>query len=153
MRTGQDTPKPEYDHLTFNFNFGGPIRIPHLIRNGPQLTLNYGRTYNHNAKTQTFEVPTAAQLAGNFSSLPQLYFPGTQTSGSSGTPIPGNIIPASLISPQAAALLKFFPQANFVSTLPLNYQVALVGETHQDQARVQQVHDDLLLGLMEGRKK
>ncbi len=128
--TGADTPKPEQNKLTFNFNFGGPIRIPHLIRNGPQLTLNYARVLNHTAQTNAYDVPTAAQRAGDFSSLPQqLYF--------AGAPLPGNMIPASLISPQATALLKYFPQPNLTGPSTFNYQIPVIGETHTDQLRAQ----------------
>ena len=35
--TGQDTPKPEQNHLTIDFNFGGLIKIPRPVRKGPQL--------------------------------------------------------------------------------------------------------------------
>lgn len=128
--TGQDTPKPEQNHLTINFNFGGPIKIPRLVRNGPQLTLNYQRVINHNATTNAYDVPTAAQRAGDFSSLPQqLYF--------GGAPLPGNIIPPSLLSPQAASLLQYFPQPNLVGRSIFNYQIPVIGETHQDALRAQ----------------
>ncbi len=33
--TGQDTPKPETTQFTALGSFGGPLRIPHLLRNGP----------------------------------------------------------------------------------------------------------------------
>lgn len=128
--TGQNTPQPGYNHLTGIFNFGGPIKIPHLIRNGPQLTFNYSRTYNHTAQTNTYDVPTAAERAGNFSALPQqLYYKGS--------PLAGNQIPASLLDPVAQALLKYFPQANFPGSSQFNYQIPLVGETHQDTMRAQ----------------
>ena len=35
--TGQDTPKPAYNRLQGVASFGGPVRIPHLLRNGPNL--------------------------------------------------------------------------------------------------------------------
>lgn len=133
--TGQDTPKPEQNHLTGLFNFGGPIKIPHLIRNGPQLTLNYSRVINHTAATNAYDVPTAAQRAGDFSSLllqnppQQLYF--------AGAPLPGNMIPSSLISPQATSLLQYFPQPNLVGQSIFNYQIPVIGETHQDSMRAQ----------------
>src|SRR5207253_9045818 len=32
-QTGQDTAQPSYNKLTGSFNVGGPLRIPHLIKN------------------------------------------------------------------------------------------------------------------------
>ena len=128
--TGQNTPKPEQNHLTGLFNFGGPIRIPHLIRNGPQLTLNYQWVRNHTAQTNPYDVPDAALRAGDFSSLhQQLYF--------AGAPLQGNMIPQSLISTQATALLKYFPRPNLLGSSIFNYQIPVIGETHQDQMRAQ----------------
>src|SRR2546422_1059754 len=40
--TGQNTPKPDYNRVQGLLSFGGPLKIPHLLRrNGPNLTLNY----------------------------------------------------------------------------------------------------------------
>src|SRR5262249_34438174 len=36
--TGQDTPKPDYNRFTGLITVGGPIKIPHLLKNGPFLT-------------------------------------------------------------------------------------------------------------------
>ena len=137
--TGLDTPKPQHNHLTALFNFGGPIKIPHLIRNGPQLTFNYQRVINSNAQTETYEVPTAAQLAGNFAGLPQLYYPqgNNRCNATPGTSIPGNQIPVNCLDPVAQNLLKYFPQPNFTGSSRFNYQIPVVGETHQDQMRAQ----------------
>ena len=33
--TGQQTPKPPYNNLTAMGSFGGPLKIPHLLENGP----------------------------------------------------------------------------------------------------------------------
>ena len=35
--TGQETPRLDYNHVQGVFAFGGPIKIPHFIRNGPEL--------------------------------------------------------------------------------------------------------------------
>src|SRR5262249_53596133 len=35
--TGQDTPKPSYSRFQGMLSFGGPIRIPRLLKNGPNL--------------------------------------------------------------------------------------------------------------------
>ena len=39
--TGMDTQKPTYNHIQGMFSFGGPVRIPGLVRNGPNFFLGY----------------------------------------------------------------------------------------------------------------
>ena len=124
--TGQNTPKPGYEKFQGIANFGGPIRIPHLIQNGPIFFVAYNWTRNHTANTNSYLVPTAAQRTGDLSAFAPVYDPTT------GAPFPGNVIPANRISPQAAALLNFYPQPNFPGSTLYNYQVPIVGETHQD---------------------
>jgi hypothetical protein len=129
--TGQDTPKPEYNHLQGLANFGGPIRIPHLIRNGPQFFVNYQWMRNHTAVTNSYLMPTAAQRSGDLSSAGPIYDPTT------GAPFQGNVIPPSRISPQAMALLKFYPLPNLAGSSLYNFQIPVIGETHQNALRAQ----------------
>jgi len=131
--TGQDTPKPFYNRMTGLLAVGGPIRIPHLLQNGPNLFIGYQWTRNRDAATQPALVPDAAQRNGDFSQTlgpggrpVQLIDPGT------GLPFAGNVIPPNRISPQALALLKFYPLPNFESHAGYNYQAPLVSSTHQD---------------------
>jgi hypothetical protein len=124
--TGQDTPKPEYDHIQGAATFGGPIRIPHFIRNGPVFFAAYQWIRNHNAQTNSYTVPTAAQRDGDFSLAAPVYDPATRA------PFPGNMIPSSRISPQAKALLNFYPAPNLAGSSLYNFQIQIVGETHQD---------------------
>jgi hypothetical protein len=138
--TGQDTPRPGYSRLQGLASFGGPIKIPHIVnRNGPNLILNYQWTRNRNVNTQLGRVPTAAERIGDFSqSLNALGKPVTVIDPQTGTPFVGNIVPQDRISPQARALLGFYPQANFAGGAQYNYQIPLVGSTHSDalQGRV-----------------
>ena len=137
--TGQDTPKPGFSHVQGLASFGGPIKIPHLIpRNGPNLIVNYQWTRNRNANTQSSRMPTAAERIGDFSqSLNALGQPVKLIDPTTGAPVPGNVIPQNRISPQALALLSFYPLPNFTSSR-YNYQIPLVGSTHSDalQARM-----------------
>ncbi len=137
--TGQNTPKPGYNHLQGLASFGGPIKIPHLVpRNGPNLILNYQWTRNRNANTQSSLMPTAAERIGDFSqSLNALGQPVKVIDPTTGAPFAGNVIPQNRISPQALALLSFYPLPNFTSSR-YNYQIPLVGSTHSDalQGRV-----------------
>lgn len=124
--TGQDTLKPETNHFTGLATFGGPIRIPHLIPNGPNFTFNYQWVRDRTANTTPGLMPTLAQRSGDLSQL------GTPVLDPiSGLAFPGNIIPVNRISPQASALLGLYPLPNF-SGSQYNYQLPLVGVQHQD---------------------
>jgi hypothetical protein len=118
--TGQNTPKYPYDHFTASAYFGGPLRIPHLLRNGPNFFVGYQWTRNRSDSVGTALMPTSEQREGDVS--------------------PSLVIPKSQISPQALALLSLYPLPNFASGGAYNYQVPLVGVTHQDslQSRLNQ---------------
>ncbi len=111
--TGQNTPKPAYNHLQFVGAVGGPLRIPHIFTGTsvPTFFVAYQLGRNRNASTISALVPTQAQRDGL---------------------IGATAIPPSLISPQAQALLKFYPLPNFDSNARYNYQTALTGTTDQD---------------------
>src|SRR5579863_7631370 len=49
--TGQNTPKPAYNRLTGLVTLGGPLRIPHLLRNGPNFFVGYQWTRSRNDTT------------------------------------------------------------------------------------------------------
>ncbi|MGC4055907.1 MAG: TonB-dependent receptor [Paludibaculum sp.] len=131
--TGQRTPKADYNRLTGMASFGGPIKIPHLLKNGPMLFLGYQWTRNNDATTSTSLVPTLAQRGGTLADA--IVDPLT------GLPFPGNTIPQSRISPQARALLNYYPLPNFSGSNGYNFQVPLLNPTHQDamQTRLSKV--------------
>ncbi|HVO97032.1 MAG TPA: TonB-dependent receptor [Bryobacteraceae bacterium] len=125
--TGQDTPKPDTSNFKGLGQFGGPIRIPHLISNGPFFFVAYQWTRNRTAQTTSGLMPTQAQRAGDFSSLPTpILDPAT------GVPFPGNMIPPNRIAAEALNLLKLYPLPNFSGSSLYNYQQPLVTEQHQD---------------------
>ncbi len=131
--SGHSTPKPSYNQVTTILTFGGPIRIPHLLKNGPNFFLGYERTRSVDAITQSALVPTAAERAGDFSQalssqgqLAQIFDPTT------GLAFPGNVIPQGQISPQAEALLNLYPLPNFTGNGQYNYQVPINMDTHRD---------------------
>src|SRR5581483_3335528 len=100
--------------------FGGPLRIPHLLRNGPNFFVSYQWMRNRSDTLGDALMPTAAQRQGEVS--------------------PALTIPKSRISPQALALLSLYPLPNFSGPGGYNYQVPLVGVMHQDslQSRLNQ---------------
>ncbi|HEV3329721.1 MAG TPA: carboxypeptidase regulatory-like domain-containing protein [Bryobacteraceae bacterium] len=137
--TGQDTARPAYNRFTGVAAFGGPLKIPHLFKNGPNIFLNYQWTRNRNASTQPTLVPTVAERNGDFSGvLNPLGMPVTPIDPTTGKPFPGNQIPSTSFSPQALALLNLYPLPNFQGSNRYNYQIPIVGITHQDslQARI-----------------
>jgi len=122
--TGQESPKPEYNRLTGLVTFGGPLRIPHVLQNGPFFFVGYQWTRNRDASIVPALVPDAAERSGDFPQ--QIVDPTT------GLPFARNQIPATRVSAQARALLNFYPLPNFASGSGYNYQVPLVSATHQD---------------------
>ncbi len=121
---GARVAKPDYTDTQFAASFGGPFRIPG-VRNRPVLFAGYQRNADHSALTQSAVVPTNPQRAGNFSGEREIRDPDT------GLAFPGNVIPASRISPQAAALLALYPAPN-VDGGPYNYQATTVTNTNVD---------------------
>src|ERR1700722_3278869 len=49
--SGENTPKAEYNRLTFLASVGGPVHIPHLLPRGPNFFVAYQRTRNGVAQT------------------------------------------------------------------------------------------------------
>ena len=125
--TGQDTEKPSFNHLTGLLSFGGPLKIPGLLKNGPNLSVNYQWTRQRNAVSQPGLMPTAAQRSGDFSQkIPVVIDPA------SSLPFPGGLIPPTRISPQAKQLLTLYPLPNFTGSTRYNYQIPVLGALHQD---------------------
>ncbi|HVA63189.1 MAG TPA: TonB-dependent receptor [Terriglobales bacterium] len=116
--TGQPTPKPGYNNFTGLFQFGGPLVIPHLLNlnNAPMVFVAYEHGAALNAVNTSALVPTAAERGGNLSAL-------------------GGPAVAS-ISPQAAALLAFYPLPNASGGAGYNYQTALLSHQHQDRLQL-----------------
>jgi len=136
---GQETPKPSYTDMQILGSFAGPIRIPHVLRNGPNLFLGFQHTADHNATTESALVPTAAERAGDLSrTLDGFGRPVRVVDPVTGLPFAGNQIPSSRLSPQAAALLGLYPTPNVDGSGRYNYQTSVLSTVRQDavQARL-----------------
>jgi hypothetical protein len=140
--TSQRTPKPSYSDAQILGSFAGPLRIPGVLKNGPTLFLGYQRTVDHNASSQSALMPTPLERAGDFSQtldragrLLPIVDPAT------GLPFAGNTIPSGRISPQAAALLHYYPAPNVDAGGLYNYETPTLVTTHQDavQSRLTKV--------------
>jgi hypothetical protein len=139
--TGQDMRKPDYHRSRFALNFGGPLNIPHLIKNGPWFFLGYERNRDRNATIHTSRMPTPEERSGDLSQARnplgqavQIFDPET------GLPFENNIIPQYRLSPQAQSLLSLYPMPNSPYDGRYNYQIPIVAESHQDavQGRISQ---------------
>ena len=62
--SGQPAPKASYNRVTGTATFGGPLRIPHLLRHGPDFFVSYQWTRDHDAEVQSALVPDLAQRMG-----------------------------------------------------------------------------------------
>ena len=134
--TGLATPKDEYNRFTGVLTLGGPIRIPHLLRNGPTFSLAYQWTRDSTQSTLSGLVPTAAERSGDLSGLltPQGQ-PLTIINPATGLPFTGSLP----VSPQAQALLALYPLPNLNGNTSYNYQTAVLDRIHADalQSRLQ----------------
>src|SRR5262245_58765309 len=138
--TSQDTPKPSYNDTQIMGNFGGPLKIPGM-QTRPNLFVGFQRTSNHDAQTVPAVMPTTLERQGNFSqTLNSSGEPQTIVDPLTRLPFPGNTIPRDRISPQAAALLSYYPQPNIDTGDRVNYQAPLVTAVRQDavQSRITQ---------------
>ncbi len=115
---GEKAAKPSYDQARFGFNLGGPVVIPKIV-NLPRWSFNiaYSQTVSRNPVNLVSSMPTPAERTGDFSALL-----GTTTIYNNGVPFQNNVIPASMISPQAKALLNYFPLPTYVGVVQ-NYRL------------------------------
>lgn len=125
--SGMDTEKPSYNHMQGTFSFGGPLKIPHLVHNGPTFYVGFQFLRNRNVQTESGLVPTVAERNGDLSQAPGQIFDPVN-----GLPFQGNQIPFDRISAQSKFLLKLYPEPNFTGSTRYNYQIPVVGATHTD---------------------
>ena len=113
------TNPPELRFNQFGGTLGGPIK-----RNKLFFFVDYQGTRIIQGITDNTVVPTAAQRQGNYAGLSTINNPYT------GQPLPGNMIPASQLSPQSSFFLQFIPAAN---TTRGTYLQTVSGTTSLDQ--------------------
>ncbi len=101
-------------------NFGGTIGGP-IVKNKLFFFYSYDNTKQRNGAFGRYSVPTDDIRAGNFSATGRDVFDpltGNSLTGTGRGQFPGNIIPASRISPIAQRIQAFYPQPNIAG--PLN---------------------------------
>jgi trimeric autotransporter adhesin len=113
-------PKAAYSQNRFGVSAGGPLAIPKLF-SFDKITwfVNYTGNLLRNGVDQPSSLPTAAQRAGDLSSVSSIIYDPT-----TGSPFPGNIIPTTRISPISLGLLSFVPLPNqAVGSINQNYRL------------------------------
>jgi trimeric autotransporter adhesin len=136
---GQPESKASYNQSRFGVTVGGPLNIPHIY-NGGTKTFIFGN-YTGSRSTNPYDifstVPTAAERAGDFSSLLAGPNPVQLINPVTGTAITNNQITG--INPASAQLLSFIPSPNlpgnsrnfhFVSASPTNSDTGFIRFNH-----------------------
>ena len=135
--TSERGPKPSYNDAQVLVTFGGPLRIPGLLRTGPNMFVGYQRTTDHSATTQSALLPTLRERDGDFSqSVDRFGRPIVILDPSTGLPFQDNAIPKDRISRQASALLGYYPQPNLDEGGRFNFQRPILTSTQQDNLQV-----------------
>jgi hypothetical protein len=127
-----NTPVSVLRRNQFGVVIGGPIVIPHVINGHDKLffLFNY-EGQRQNQQTLTYgSVPLPTYFIGNFSGVSTvIYDPAQRVLNAAGTavvsqaPFPGNIIPASRITPQSTLAASLWPAPNAAPTQVANHLV------------------------------
>ncbi|HKT80641.1 MAG TPA: carboxypeptidase regulatory-like domain-containing protein, partial [Vicinamibacterales bacterium] len=132
--------KPVYTDYQFLGSFGGPIRFPG-VRTRSTLFLGYQRIADTNTTTQSAIVPTLLERNGDFSeSLDAFGQPVQVIDPETGLPFKDGVIPPERMSPQARALLGYYPTPNAAGSGRFNYQAPIVAASHQDNVQARLTH-------------
>ncbi len=117
-----------YHQNQFGANIGGPI-----AKNNTFFFVDYEGLRTSQVGTSLTTIPTAGQLAGDFSEAgnPVIYDPFSLNSAGQPQPFPGNIIPSSLINPASAKIFALFPAPNVVAPVGQANFIGRADTTHQ----------------------
>jgi hypothetical protein len=101
-----------YDN--YGGSVSGPIRYRNILKNKMFFYFNYDHIYSNGGSSNgTVNLPTAAMISGDFTGLPTIYDPSTQTVDANGhvirTAFANNIIPSNRISAVAKAFAAYYP--------------------------------------------
>ena len=143
--SGSDVPQPSYAQTRFGFVAGGPLVIPKVFKDpSTYFSISYFGTRAKNPQVNFSTVPTSAERLGDFSQAVQatganqtvapvrIYNPAT------GTPLAGNIIPGSMISPIAQGLLPYIPLPNTPGLINnYFYDAAVIANSDNLNGRIQ----------------
>ncbi len=137
---GRGTEKPEYSRIRYGLSLGGALKIPKLVESSNTfLFLNYMGTRSKNPVSRFGIVPTAQELAGDFSASSVRGNSVSVYDPLSGLPFPGNQIPASRIDPAASGLAGYFPAPTLSGSLQ-NYRIVAANASNNDDFSVRLNH-------------
>jgi trimeric autotransporter adhesin len=137
--TDRPARKPDYNDVQIAGSFAGPLKVPGL-RNRVNFFGGYQHTADHNATTQSGLLPTSAERRGDFSrSVDAFGRPVRPIDPSTGAPFPGSQIPQARITPQAAALLTYYPAPNVDDGGRYNYETPVLSSTDQDALQLRYI--------------
>jgi trimeric autotransporter adhesin len=135
--SGSRSVKPNYTDTQVLGTLEGQFRLP-LLRNPITLTVGYQGSSATTANVQFARVPTDLERAGDFSqTLDAAGQPVRIVDPSTDQPFSGSAIDRQRISPQALALLNYYPHADAAGSGQFNYQAPLLTGTRQDSIRSQ----------------
>jgi hypothetical protein len=140
--TAHGTVVPPQSFNYFGGSVGGPVWIPKILdgrKHRLYFFTDWEDTITHATSPLNSDVPTMAELGGDFSGIspqnqptPTIYDPNTTTVDSKGhitrTPFKGNIIPKARLDQVGLNLASFFPQPN-CSYLTYNYCLSPVSHS------------------------
>jgi hypothetical protein len=130
--------EPKNANHNYNFQTQVPVKIPgiyHNTNNRTTLQVSYSGSTGTNPFDQYATVPTDAMRVGDFSSVSApLIDPLTRQ------PFAGNQIPLERLSPQALALLQYYP-APTLSGTTRNYHRATTNYSRQNQVQLRLQHN------------
>jgi hypothetical protein len=134
---GQAAPPPDYADVQFAGTFGGPVKVPLFRGHRPQLTASYQHSLTTSANAVRARVPTALERAGDFSaSVDRSGGALSIVDPRTGAPFPGDRIPVDRISPQALALLAYYPLPNTTDGAAAALESSVTDETSRDAVQV-----------------
>jgi outer membrane receptor protein involved in Fe transport len=118
----------------YGATLGGPIR-----KNKDFFFAYYEGQRDSEGKTQAAIVPTGPERTGDFSGLtdPSTGKPAPLINEFTGQPFPGNIIPASLLSPIALKAAELYPLPNLGANV---FESTQTGSTNYDQGGLRLDH-------------
>jgi outer membrane receptor protein involved in Fe transport len=127
-------PIPGFRRNDFGGTIGGPIK-----KNRTFIFGGYEGFISRQAETRDASVPTVANLQGNFTGSAAVRNPTT------GQPFPGNIVPASAMSPVSLQIIQQYPAPNLAGgTVGKNYVSTPedVNNVHQFTTKVDHLISD-----------
>jgi len=144
--TGAPVVKPDYNNNRFGVSFTGSPFIPGVVKASTKQFIFFNVTGQRNTTPSNLygTVPTLAERSGDFSGLTEtvggVTTPVTLYNPATGLPFVNNRVP---VSPQAAALLNFYPAPNISATgqQGYNYQTITTAGNNATTAALRYVRN------------